>query len=70
VLLIHQRILIFQGHQDRAVAPKCAPLLYDSVHAHDKELVWLDNSGHCLTVDSEREPVWGKTHAWISARLN
>jgi len=67
---ITRPILIFQGRQDRAVAPKCAPLLYDSVRSRDKELVWLDNSGHCLTVDSEREAVWGKTHVWISARLN
>jgi carboxylesterase len=67
---ITQPVLIFQGRRDRAVGLKGAPLLYDSVRSGDKELVWLDHSGHCLTVDSEREAVWQKTHAWIQRRVN
>jgi carboxylesterase len=66
---ITQPILIFQGRRDRAVSLKGAPLLYDGVQSDDKELIWLDNSGHCLTVDSEREAVWQKTHEWIRERI-
>lgn len=65
-----QPLLIFQGRQDRSVSLKGAPLLYDSVRSSAKELVWLDNSGHCLTVDSEREAVWQKTHEWIQRIVN
>ncbi len=65
---ITQPLLIFQGRQDRAVSLKGAPLLYERVRSSDKELVWLENSGHCLTVDSECEAVWQKTHAWMQAR--
>ncbi len=66
---INQPILIFQGRQDRTVSLKGAPLLYHGVWSQDKELVWLENSGHCLSVDAEREAVWAKTHAWIQARV-
>jgi carboxylesterase len=65
---VTQPLLIFQGRCDREVSLKSAPLLYDSVRSGDKELVWLHNSGHCLTVDSEREAVWQKTHQWITQR--
>jgi len=57
--------LIFQGRRDKDVPLQAAQLLYDSISSVDKELVWLDNSGHCLTVDSERELVGEKTYRWI-----
>jgi len=57
--------LIFQGVNDQSVDPKGAQLIYDTIPASEKELVWLENSGHCLSVDSEREAVWEKSWQFI-----
>jgi carboxylesterase len=65
---VTQPLLIFQGYHDRQVNLKGTARLYERVRAADKALVWLDNSGHCLTVDSERQAVWRKTHEWIQGR--
>jgi carboxylesterase len=66
---ITQPLLLFQGRHDRAIALKSAPLVYNSVASTDKQVLWLENSGHCLTVDSECEAVWEKTHQWIQDRI-
>jgi len=61
-------ILIFHSTRDGAIRPECGQVTHDSVGSPDKELVLLHNSGHCLTVDSEREFVWRKTYEWIEER--
>lgn len=57
--------LIFQGRNDQAVKPEGARIIYEGVSAADKELVWLERSGHCLVVDVEREAVWEKSWRFI-----
>ncbi len=57
--------LIFQGVRDLAVVPRGAQVIYDTIASARKELVWLENSGHCLTVDSEREEVWKRSWEFI-----
>lgn len=61
-------ILVFHSTRDGAIRPECGQMTYDSIASADKELVLLHNSGHCVTVDSEREFVWQKTCEWIMAR--
>jgi len=67
---IHQPILIFQGRLDRSVDQRGAQVLYERVSARDKELVWLENSGHCLTVDSEWQTVAEKIYQFMVRRVN
>jgi carboxylesterase len=67
---ITQPLLILQGRQDRAVDLRGVPLLYHAVRSRDKQLVWFENSGHCLTVDSERKEVWQRTGEWIQERIH
>lgn len=57
--------VLFQGVGDRAVVPRGAQVIYESIASARKELVWLRNSGHCLTVDSERGAVWQKSWEFI-----
>jgi carboxylesterase len=64
---IRQPILIFQGTQDQQVPVKAAHFIHDNVASADKELVLLEQSGHCLTVDAEREAVWQRAAKWIAA---
>lgn len=61
--------LIFQGVRDQAVVPRGAQVIYDTIASARKELVWLENSGHCLTVDSEREAVWERSWEFIQEVL-
>ena len=62
-------ILIIQSVLDQAIHPDSGDILLRSIASSDKELVVLRNSGHCVTVDSEREAVWRKTYSWISGRV-
>ena len=65
---IRQPILIFQGRRDAQLHPQAAQQLCDAVSSTDKTLVWLENSGHNLLVDGERESVWAQSYAWMMRR--
>lgn len=65
---IRQPILIFQGRRDHQVTERAAQRVYEGVSSDDKTLVWLDNSGHNLLADGEREAVWAQSYQWIIAR--
>lgn len=54
---IRAPMLIVQGDQDSLVPPASAQELYGAVGSEHKELL-LVHSGHCVTVDAERERVW------------
>ena len=65
---IRQPVLIFQGLRDTSVDPQAAQILYDRIGSSDKEVVWLEQSGHNLLVDAEREAVWARSYEWMMAR--
>ena len=65
--LISQPLLIFQGRRDKHLDPAAAQLVYDRAGSADKELVWLENSGHNVLADGEREHVWLKSYEWMLA---
>ena len=67
---IHQPILIFQGRRDAQLAARAAQLVYDEVASQDKTLVWLENSGHNLLADGERESVWTQSYDWMNLLNN
>lgn len=58
-------ILIIQGMLDQTVDPEGAQELFDLVKSRDKQLIWLDKSGHCLTLDMEWEIAAERTGAFI-----
>lgn len=61
-------VLIIQGRCDRSIPADSAQILFDGLGMADKELVWFENSGHCMTVDSEREAVWARAYEFIIRR--
>jgi carboxylesterase len=65
---IRQPILIFQGKRDAQLTSRSAQIVYDGVGSPDKTLRWLENSGHNLLVDGEREAVWAESYEWMMAR--
>lgn len=62
---VHQPLLIFQGAHDKTVPMKAAHEIADGSSSEDVELVVLPNSGHCLSVDQERQQVFEKSWQWI-----
>jgi len=58
--------LIFMGTRDQSVKPEGAAYVLDHITSKDKQLIWLNNSGHCLWVDSEKDRVWQKAHQFIA----
>jgi carboxylesterase len=50
---VNQPLLVVQGKQDTTIDQRSAQLVYDSVNSTDKQIHWLEKSGHCLLLDSE-----------------
>ncbi|MDW7675168.1 MAG: alpha/beta fold hydrolase [Bacillota bacterium] len=50
--------LIIQSFSDKVVLPKSADYIYKNIGSREKELVYLDKSGHLATIDSDREKVF------------
>jgi carboxylesterase len=58
--------LIMQGRCDRTIPAESAQIFFDGVAAKDKQIVWWPNSGHAITVDTERQAVWARAYAYIA----
>ncbi len=58
--------LIMQGEKDHHVPSDSARIIFEGLGATEKEVVWWSNSGHCITVDSEREAVWARAYEFIA----
>jgi carboxylesterase len=54
-----------QGKRDRHIPPESAQIIFEELGSAEKELVWWPNSGHCITVDSEREAVWARAYEFV-----
>ena len=58
--------LVVYSTADRSIHPQSAPRMFEGLGTSDKELLLLHNSGHCLTVDSEREQVFARSYGFIA----
>lgn len=62
---IHTPLLIIQSRQDHTVQPRSGQYIYDMIASHDKTLLWLEKSGHLVTLDSEREQIYRKISEFL-----
>ena len=60
-------MLVFHGKHDRTVPTRASRVLIQSSRHPRSRLVLLDRSGHCLSVDQEREQVFAKAWHWLRA---
>jgi carboxylesterase len=58
--------LIMQGEKDHHIPTDSAQIVFEELGTAQKEIVWWPNSGHCITVDSERETVWARAYEFIA----
>lgn len=63
--VINTNILIIQGRQDHTVQPRSASHIYNQIGSSDKQLIWLEKSGHIVTLDIEREQVFKHIAAFL-----
>lgn len=60
-------LLIVHSTGDRAIHPDSARRTYEAVGSKDKQLITLNGSGHCITVDREWQFVAEETDHFIRA---
>lgn len=58
--------LIMHGKKDKTLSIKNAHLIYSAIASSDKKLVLLENSGHAITVDSDKDKVFKETWEFIT----
>ena len=58
-------VLLIQSHGDRMIEPDALDLLYDHLGTPNKESLWLEKSGHVITLDVEREIVYERVAQFI-----
>ena len=62
---IQMPALIFHGRRDRTVPTRNAELIYALLQSEDKQLHWMERSGHALTVDLERQDLNQRILRWM-----
>jgi len=53
-------VLVMHSQGDRVASPRSARYIFNNLKSEDKELVWLEKSGHMITLEQEREKVFAK----------
>ncbi|MDD4600935.1 Carboxylesterase [bioreactor metagenome] len=58
LLTVCQPALVVQSRNDHTVRPKSGQHIYEKLGSNEKQLIWLEESGHIITLDSERAHVF------------
>ena len=62
---VTQPLLIIQSRAEKTVMPASAQFIYDHTRTNYKKLVWLEKTGHIITLDSERETVFAEIDQFL-----
>ena len=68
--LLSDPLLIMHPIEDEAVHPRHAQYVYDHASSSDKELIYLGDCYHMITVDNERDTVFFETDMFIKRCIN
>lgn len=68
--LISDPLLIIHPVEDEAVHPRHAQFIYDHASSTDKELLFLGDCYHMITVDNERDTVFYETDMFLKRCVN
>jgi len=66
---IHQPLLIVQGRKDHSVSPQAPEIIVSRVKSSMIEVHWLEESGHCVILDTERDNAIQITQSFITRTL-
>ena len=62
--------LIIQSKVEKTVNPESARFIFANVKSENKEIVWLEKSGHMVILDSEREKVYKTIYQFFEGDTN
>jgi carboxylesterase len=63
-------VLLMHSRQDRGVLPINAEQIFNRLPGADKSIVWVENSGHVITREPERQLVFESAEAFIQSHIN
>jgi|SRR5687767_678143 len=61
--------LVIHSRRDLRIAVRDAERAYAALGAAEKQLEWVEHSGHVISVDHDREEVTSRTIAWLEAHV-
>lgn len=62
---VYEPTIVVQSKHDNVINPESANIIFDNVSSDDKELMWLDKSGHVPTIDVEKDLLFERLHAFM-----
>lgn len=57
--------LLIHSKHDIAVSPSDMPYIYERINSSDKEMIWLENSGHVVTEDYDKLVVFERAYDFV-----
>jgi len=65
---IHVPVLLIHSRNDDYVVKDSMPRIYENLSTPDKQMLWIEGSGHVITVDAQHETVF-KAAADFASRI-
>jgi carboxylesterase len=62
---VHVPVLIVHSKQDAGVVPANAEQIYNALGSQDKQILWVENSGHVIPREPDRQLVFSTTAEFI-----
>jgi carboxylesterase len=66
---IHQPTLIVQGQLDQSVHPDVPEMICKNIQSSLCEIHWMQDSGHCVIIDKERQEIYELTLRFLEIAL-
>jgi len=63
-------VLLAHSRSDQAVLPDNMPKIYAALGTADKQMVWVENSGHVVIREPDRQKVFNAAHNFIQSHVN
>jgi carboxylesterase len=67
---IRQPVLVVQSRHDETIDPACGQIILDGVSSELKELHWMEESGHIILLEEERDEIACLTLDFMGRRKN
>jgi carboxylesterase len=63
-------VLLMQSHQDHGIPAESMESIFNLLGSADKQMLWLENSGHVITREPEREVVFSAAESFMRRILS
>lgn len=62
---VHRPVLVMHAREDGGVSPANATAIYERLGSARKQLKWIENSGHVMTVEPARQTVFAEAAQFV-----